>query len=207
MAEEVAREDLIRAITDDHLREIGRSIAWRVVGPRLQRISSIDVRDIDMDGFNEADKRRRLLNLWQERNGQDCTYNSMIKAMLSAGENAEADKVSNLLGKSKCTNPNWQEISFQWRIPAQQLAAFLACIGCMLLWNCMVKLFLFWMCRYCFSKSWWTPRTTGYVIRWQCMVYELPVLIWHEGWSIKPETTLQPSRPHTLTCLYDEIRL
>ena len=113
MAEEVAREDLIRAITDYHLREIERIISWREVGPRLKGISSIDIRKIDVDGHNEADQRRMLLDLWQERNGQDDTYNSMIKAMLSAGKNAEAGKVSNFLEKSKCTNPNWQEVSFQ----------------------------------------------------------------------------------------------
>ena len=123
MAEEVAREHLIRAITFEHLLEIRHITSWREVGIHLKHISSIDIRDIDRDGFDEADKRRRLLNLWEERNGQDATYNSMIKAMLSAGKRAEADKVSNLLEKSKCTNPNWQEVS-SMAYPSPTISSF-----------------------------------------------------------------------------------
>ena len=68
--------------SDDHLKEIAQFISWREVGPCLPEINwSVDLEDIDRDGYNEAERRRMLVNLWKQRNGDGATYHVMITAM------------------------------------------------------------------------------------------------------------------------------
>lgn len=73
-------------------------ITWRDVGFRLPGIDrKVDLGDIEKDGYDEADKRRKLVSLWEERNGDDATYGVMITAMVKAGKVDEATKVCKLL--------------------------------------------------------------------------------------------------------------
>ena len=85
-------------VTDKHLLEIKEFISWKEVGPHLKGISVGDINDIDRDGEDQADKRRMLLNLWEEKNyGHDATYLNLIMAMLKASKRNEAEKVCLLL--------------------------------------------------------------------------------------------------------------
>jgi guanylate kinase len=87
--------------SDEHILDIGNFIAWRTVGPRLDKISPIDVEDIGYDGHNESDRRGMLLSLWVERNGDDATYYQLIKAMLEARNGSNVEEVCNLLSPKK----------------------------------------------------------------------------------------------------------
>ena len=77
----------------NHIIEMGKFFSWKEVGDYLPRIERTDVDDIDCDGANQKDKRRRLLDLWEKRNGDGATYDVVITAMLEAGEKAEATRV------------------------------------------------------------------------------------------------------------------
>ena len=87
--------------SDEHMLEIEGFISWRRVGPRLSKINDSDnkqdMNDIEINGKDEADKRRKLITLWEERNGNDATYDDLITAMLKAGKKDEATKVCKLL--------------------------------------------------------------------------------------------------------------
>ena len=84
--------------SDDHLKEIAQFISWREVGPCLPEINlSVDLEGIDRDGYNEAGKRWMLVNLWEERNGDDATYHVMITSMERARKRDETTKVCKLL--------------------------------------------------------------------------------------------------------------
>ena len=76
---------------------IKQFIAWREVGPFLQEIERIHMKDIDRDGFDESDKRRRLIDKWEDLNGDEATYDVLITAMLRAKEKEDATKVCKLL--------------------------------------------------------------------------------------------------------------
>ncbi|CAI8042505.1 Guanylate kinase [Geodia barretti] len=93
----LTEETLKKRCSDGHILDIGVFIAWRTVGPRLDKISQTDVEDIDRDGHNESERRGMLLPLWVERNGDDATYYKLIKAMLEARNGSNADEVCKLL--------------------------------------------------------------------------------------------------------------
>nr|CAB97128.1 GCDD2 [Geodia cydonium] len=103
MADQLARDcgvdpsALKNTVTDDHLTEIKEFIPWKKVGPRLKGISDGDIDDIDRDGFDQPDKRRRLVNLWAQTNGSQATYYALVEALLKAHMRADAEKVCNLL--------------------------------------------------------------------------------------------------------------
>ena len=84
-------------VTKDHRTDIKVFIQWQRVGPRLKEISDGDINDIDKDGFDQADKRRRLVDLWAERNGSQATYYDLVKAMLEAQMRSDAERVCDLL--------------------------------------------------------------------------------------------------------------
>ena len=92
----LTEETLKKRCSDGHILDIGVFIAWRTVGPRLDKISQTDVEDIDRDGHNESERRGMLLPLWVERNGDDATYYQLIKAMLEARNVSNADDVCKL---------------------------------------------------------------------------------------------------------------
>ena len=60
--------------SEDHILEIQKFVSWKVVGPYLPKIKRLsDINAIDRDGKYEADKRRLLVDLWEERCGDDAT--------------------------------------------------------------------------------------------------------------------------------------
>ena len=88
---------LQKKCSKNHIIEMGKCFSWKEVGDYLPRIERTDVNDIDCDGADQKDKRRRLLDLWEKRNGDGATYDVMITAMLKAGKKEEATKVCVLL--------------------------------------------------------------------------------------------------------------
>ena len=100
--------ELAQKCSDEHMLDIGEFISWQDVGPHLPDISKDDVEDVHKDGFDQTDRRRRLMSLWEERNGEDATYDAMITAMTKARKNDEAERVCKLLrskpaSKSLCS--------------------------------------------------------------------------------------------------------
>ena len=85
-----------RMCSTEHSLEIEKFISWESVGPYL-KVSRRALRDIDRDGYNEAGRRRLLVDLWYEECGDDATYDAIITAMLKAGKKDEATKVCKLL--------------------------------------------------------------------------------------------------------------
>ena len=78
--------------------EIMGFIPWRDVGPCLPGIDmNVDLSDIQRDGHDEADRRRKLIRLWEERNAYNATYDVMLTAMVRAGKVDQATKVCQLL--------------------------------------------------------------------------------------------------------------
>ena len=90
-------ENLDKKCSTEHLLEIYSFVSWKDVGPRLCGIDITDITDIDRDENDEQDKRRKLLNLWVERNGSDATYRAIITAMLEAKKRDEAEKICVLI--------------------------------------------------------------------------------------------------------------
>ena len=79
--------------SEEDIVEIGTFISWESVGRHLPNITRRHIRDIGRDGRDQNSRRRLLLDLWEEKNGDGATYDVMITAMLKAGEKAEATRV------------------------------------------------------------------------------------------------------------------
>ena len=54
------------------------------------------MKDTRKDGKDEQDKRRLLIDKWEDK-GSQATYDAMITAMLKAGKRKEAEDVFKLL--------------------------------------------------------------------------------------------------------------
>ena len=74
------------------------------MGPRLDGITTGDIKDIDKEGCDELDKRRKLVDQWWQKNGHRATYHAMITAMLKVGRSADAEKVCKLLSIGEKNN-------------------------------------------------------------------------------------------------------
>ena len=100
-------EELEQEFSEEHIQEITK-FSWKEVGPRLQGIRyDPDVIDINRDGYDQEDKRQRLLRMWKTRNGSYATYGALIRAMLKARKKDEAESICKLLrpppeGKMTC---------------------------------------------------------------------------------------------------------
>ena len=94
----LTKDMLLKKCSRDHMLEIMSFISWRDVGPRLPGIDrKVDLSDIQINGHDEADRRRKLISLWEERNAYNATYDVMLTAMVRAGKVDEATKVCELL--------------------------------------------------------------------------------------------------------------
>ena len=91
---ELTKEQLQERCSDDHLTAISKFVSWDAVGPYL--VSKQDIKDIRKDGRDEQDRRRLLIEKWEEK-GSEATYDAMITAMLKAGKRKEAEDVFKLL--------------------------------------------------------------------------------------------------------------
>ena len=80
--------------SDNHLTAITKFVSWDAVGPYL--VSRQDIKDTRKDGKDEQDKRRLLIDKWEDK-GSQATYDAMITAMLKAGKRKEAEDVFKLL--------------------------------------------------------------------------------------------------------------
>ena len=83
----------------EHMQQIAQFIKWKEVGKYLPEIEeTVDLDDgIDIDGINARDKRSKLVKLWESRNADDATYESMIIAMCEAKEVDQATRVCKML--------------------------------------------------------------------------------------------------------------
>ena len=88
---------LQRQCSEKHIMKIAHFISWREVGRFLPDIRRADLKDIDHSYRTEQDKRCRLIESFQVRNGDAATYDALIKAMLKARKLDEAEKVCELL--------------------------------------------------------------------------------------------------------------
>ena len=84
---------LQKKCSEDDIIEIGTFISWDSVGRHLPNINRRNIRDVERDGRDQDHRRRLLLDLWEEKNGDGATYDVMITAMLKAGKKAEATRV------------------------------------------------------------------------------------------------------------------
>ena len=82
-------------ISPAHMLEIKKFISWQEVGAYL-KLGQTGLNDIREDGSSASDKRRRLIDLWEQKNGDDATYDVMITAMLRAEQKSEATEVCQL---------------------------------------------------------------------------------------------------------------
>ena len=93
----LTKEMLLKRCSPEHMLDIAGFISWRDVGPRLHDIGNVDLSDIQKDGHDEADRRWRLVSLWEERNGDAATYDVMLTAMVRQRKVDQATKVCQLL--------------------------------------------------------------------------------------------------------------
>ena len=89
--------ELRAKVSKDHTLDIASFLPWTAVGEYLPGIDNQDVKDINVDGRDEPDKRRMLLGLWKTRNGGKATYGVLIAALLKARETDQAEEVCKLL--------------------------------------------------------------------------------------------------------------
>ena len=104
----VTEEQLQLKCSEDAILEIGEFISWREVGQRLPGVGRDGVRDGNKEGYNEAEKRTKVMEKWEERRGKSATYDEMITAMLKARKRKEAEKVFELLKREHgCKLPSY----------------------------------------------------------------------------------------------------
>ena len=88
--------------SDGHIYDIEQFISWREVGRHLPGIKRIELSDMEVDGRTEAQRRGRVMALWEDRNGDKTTYGVLITAMITALKIDEATNVCKLLNPGQC---------------------------------------------------------------------------------------------------------
>ena len=83
--------------SEEHLLEVATFIDWQKVGPWLENVGRQAVEDIDHEGYDQDDKRAKLMDLWEKRNGGSATYDQLITAMLKAKNRSNAEAVCKML--------------------------------------------------------------------------------------------------------------
>ena len=76
---------------------ISEFIAWYKVGPHLPNISLDDIDDIKRDGYDQADRRRMLMQRFKDKNGEKAINEVMLRAMLKSGMRSNADRLCELV--------------------------------------------------------------------------------------------------------------
>ena len=93
----VHSEKLDESTSDDHLLEIALFLtSWRIVAPYLG-LSDIDVNDVEREGRNEQEKRRKALQKWKGKFVFKATYRKLVEVLLSLAMADVAEKVCCLL--------------------------------------------------------------------------------------------------------------
>eukprot|EP00731_Ephydatia_muelleri_P002687 Em0001g2687a len=115
---------------EDMYKITGYQFDWRRVGRRL--LSDQNVRDIDIEGGSEREKRDKMLIEWKRTKSRNATYQALVKELRAIGNNATADRVEELEWKNKqqdsnsmvcndediCTIAGYQ---FDWRLVGRRL--------------------------------------------------------------------------------------
>ena len=84
---------------EDMYKITGYQFDWRRVGRRL--LSDQNVRDIDIEGGSEREKRDKMLIEWKRTKSRNATYQALVKELRAIGNNATADRVEELEWKNK----------------------------------------------------------------------------------------------------------
>ena len=88
--------------SEEHLYEIEQFIPVDEVGYHLPKVDRVTLGDINDDYDKAYQRRRRLIEEWVGRNGDDANYDSMITAMIKARKINDATTVCKMLaGQSK----------------------------------------------------------------------------------------------------------
>ena len=75
-------------------------ISWDAIAPQL--LNRGDRTDVEQDGRSAAQKKQKMLETWEDRNGDAATFDGLITAMLDAGELGQATEVCKLLNPGQC---------------------------------------------------------------------------------------------------------
>ena len=75
---------------------------WKSLAPFFG-LTQPDIVAIEIDGRDEHDRRKRLLDEWIRRNGFEATNLLLVKICVSAGESGLADAVCHYLATGKAT--------------------------------------------------------------------------------------------------------
>ena len=93
----VSPTQLYRACTSEHLKDIALSLeSWRAVAPHLG-LSNAEVQEVERDGTDEKDKRRKILEVWKAGFAFKAKYMVLIKALLKIGRADQAEQVCRVL--------------------------------------------------------------------------------------------------------------
>ena len=65
-------------------------------------LNRVDQTRVERDGRNEAQRIQKMLETWQDRKGDDATFDKLITAMVEAGEVGQATDVCKLLNPGQC---------------------------------------------------------------------------------------------------------
>lgn len=91
-------EELRKKIDETMVAKIAKRIkSWKPLAPSLG-LNKVDVSEIDVDGSDEQDKKKRMLNLWMKREGNRATYYNLVQAFNEDDDQEMIDYVYHLLG-------------------------------------------------------------------------------------------------------------
>jgi hypothetical protein len=93
---------LNRRVEDSDISILERIIpTFESLAPKL--LGKVHQIEINVDGRSEAQKKRRMLERWQDINGYGATFDKLITAMLDAGELDQATEICKLLNPGHVT--------------------------------------------------------------------------------------------------------
>ena len=92
---------LNRKVEDRDISDLaGIIVSWDDIASQL--LNEVDQEEVDQDGRNAAQKKRKMLQRWRQRNGDDATFDKLITAMLEEGKKNQATEVCKLLNPGQC---------------------------------------------------------------------------------------------------------
>ena len=98
---------LDRPVEDKDIPQLERIILdWGTIA--MQLLERVDRKNVEEDGRKAAQKKRLMLETWQDRKGNAATFDRLITAMIDAGEVGQATAVCKLLNPGQC---GWEILS------------------------------------------------------------------------------------------------
>ena len=93
----VTHIQLDKTCTREHLLDIAIFLtSWREVAPYLS-LSSAEVEVTERDARSEAERKRKMLEVWKDKFGFKATYRVLVETLLKIGRADQAQKVCHLL--------------------------------------------------------------------------------------------------------------